>query len=68
MKSPARLGEIAPSTSTPSTTVETRSAGEPPEAEEAGDAARFVMSRLSLGEPYDTARARAEPSGHRGCR
>jgi hypothetical protein len=28
MKSPARLGESAPSTSTPSTTVETGSAGD----------------------------------------
>ena len=47
MKSPARLGDSAPRTSTPSTGVETRSAGE--------SAAGIVMARLTLGEAYDTA-------------
>ena len=44
MKSPARLGESAPSTSTPSTGVETRSAGE----------GAGVLMRRTLGDPTDT--------------
>ena len=57
MKSPARLGEMAPSTSTPSTGVETRSAGEAAGSGERGAAAGIVMARLTLGEAYDTVRA-----------
>ena len=43
MKSPARLGDRAPSTSTPSTGVETRSAGE----------GAGVLMRRTLGDPSD---------------
>ena len=55
MKSPARLGESAPSTSTPSTGVETRSAGD----SAVGGAAGIVMTRLTLGEAYRQSRASA---------
>ena len=47
MKSPARLGESAPSTSTPSTGVETRSAGE---------GAGGTLMRRTLGDPTDITR------------
>jgi hypothetical protein len=65
MKSPARLGEIAPSTSMPSTGVETRSAGD---AGGAGTGAgrEVAMARFTLGEAYDSASAHAVAVGTLG--
>ena len=54
MKSPARLGEIAPSTSTPSTGVETRSAGDSGAVVVAGAGRGIDMTRLTLGEATDS--------------
>ncbi len=51
MKSPARLGERAPSTSTPSTGVETRAAGE---GGCSCASASLVLMRFTLGEATDT--------------
>ncbi|GIM65938.1 hypothetical protein Pve01_87080 [Planomonospora venezuelensis] len=65
MKSPARLGEIAPSTSTPSTAVETRSAGDSGGAG-TGAGWEVVMARFTLGEAYDSASAHAVAVGTLG--
>jgi hypothetical protein len=51
MKSAARLGDRAPSTSTPSTGVDRRSAGDP--------VMSVVLMAPNLGEATDTARERA---------
>ena len=65
MKSPARLGEIAHSTSTPSTGVETRSAGDSGAAAE-GAGRGIVMARLTLGEAYDSPAAQQVAVGTLG--
>ena len=54
MKSPARLGEIAPSTSTPSTGVEIRSAGDSGAVVVAGAGRGIDMTRLTLGGATDS--------------
>ena len=47
-------GEIAPSTSTPSTGVEIRSAGDSDAVVVAGAGSGIDMARLTLGEAYDS--------------
>jgi hypothetical protein len=65
MKSPARLGEIAPRTSTPVDGVETRSAGDSGDTG-TGAGREVVMARFTLGEAYDSASAHAVAVGALG--
>ena len=66
MKSDARLGESAPSTSTPSTGVDRSSAGDPVDSGE-GAAGRVVLMTTNLGEPTDNPGRRAPyPRDERG--
>ena len=60
MKSPARLGEIAPSTSTPSTGVEIRSAGDSGAVAVTGAGRGIDMTRFSLGGATDSGRTAPE--------
>ena len=63
MKSPARLGESAPSTSTPSTGVEIRSAGDSGAVAVAGAGRGIDMTRLTLGAATDSGAGGGRPHG-----